>query len=160
MKFFKFRANKILIGLFLLIYLTGYAAAALLTNVKVDYVYKVCPVFTVYVDDIDNNSAGVNKGIVNFIKHINKDTDIEDHEMIHAKQCYRTFYLSTIIAHFSQSWLAKCEAEAYSIQLTSIHSIKPYAMLIQESYSPDVPLEQIESYLRNYFEKKEHIINE
>lgn len=151
MKFFKLQANKILVISFLLIYLIGYAAVFLSPNVEVSYVYKVCPVFTIYVENIDNtNPAGINKGIFNFIRHIDRDSDVEDHELIHAKQCYRTFYLSTIYAYFNKTYLTKCEAEAYAPMINSEHGITPFAEMIRDCYGPDVPIEKIEGYLRNY----------
>lgn len=151
MKFFKFRANKILLGSFLLIYLIGYTAVICSANVDVAYVYKVCPVFNVYTTHfIADEESGSNKGIINVMRPEDRGTNVLDHELIHAKQCYRTFYLGTIIAYFSETYLAKCEAEAYAIEINSEFGVVEYAKLIQECYSPNVPVKKIEGYIRNY----------
>jgi hypothetical protein len=151
MKFFKFRANKILLGSFLLIYLIGYTAAICSPNVDVAYVYKVCPVFNIYTNNfIDDSEAGSNKGIFNIMRPEDRGTIVVEHELIHSKQCYRTFYLGTIFAFLNKSYLAKCEAEAYSIEINSEAQIFTYAKMIQECYSPNIPTKIIEGYIRNY----------
>jgi hypothetical protein len=150
MEFFKFRANKILLGSFLLIYLIGYTAAICSANIDVVYVYKVCPVFNVYTTHFIDDETGSNKGIINVIRPEDRDTNVVKHELIHAKQCYRTFYLGTIFAYFNKSYLAKCEAEAYSIEINNEFGVVEYAKLIQDCYAPNVPIEKIEGYIRNY----------
>lgn len=136
--------------IFVFIYLVGYLGVITSENVEVDYVYKVCPVFTLYSKDLlDKENAGCNKGIINIL--YNKDIIVKKHELVHAKQFYRTFSFGWIFSYFNENNAAKFESEAYASQINNVNSIPIYAEMIKSEYAPTISIRIIEMYLRNYF---------
>jgi hypothetical protein len=159
MKFYQFR--KRFIVPFILIYAIGYSMAFLSTNVEVDYVFKVCPVFTIYTDKfIDDKFAGINKGIYNIIRPENRYGTVKIHEMKHGEQAYRTGFMNLFRALYDKKYLAKLEAEAYATEIENKKQIPMFASMIKELYAPNVSLETIDGYIRNYFIQIEHNIND
>jgi len=134
---------------FIFIFLFGYISAALFKNVDVNHVYGILPVYTIYTEKfLDKETVGTNKGILNIMKF--KDKEVLAHELIHSKQAYRTLYLTFILSRYSESYRAKCEAEAYALIITSEIAVPIFAKMIQEEYAPSISIEKIEGYIRNY----------
>lgn len=137
----------------------AYSLAALLKNVEVYHVYKILPAFFWYTDYVlETHQEATTRGMLviirkDLIEHEIKQ-EVVDHELVHVKQYYRTFFASPYITHFSQDYLAKIEAEAYALALDKEEEVIIFSLMIQECYTPDVPLERIEEYLRFYWQKK------
>lgn len=148
MKWYKIR-KRYVVALILFFY-SGIFPAAVSPNIEVDFVYKICPVYTVYSNMFLEGFEGVNKGFINFIPPYNKGTTVKIHEMTHSKQAYRSCFLSPVLCSFSEDYLAKSEAEAYASEFTNPAFINMYATLIHDLYTPSIPIKTIENYIREF----------
>lgn len=93
----------------------------------IKFVYGIFPVFITYTDDGIKEGAGAfckNYGWYVFIKIRPKyisDPGILKHELEHAKQTWRWFFLFNlvhpILYRFSDTYRLKCEIKAYKKQL-------------------------------------------
>lgn len=138
---------------FLIIFFYGGIITTVSPNIEVDFVYKICPVYTIYTNKFLGDHEGVNKGFINLISPKNKNTTVKIHEMTHAKQNYRTCFLIFIFSAFNESYLAQAEAEAYASEFTNPDFILMYANLIHHKYTPNVPIKTIEGYLKKYLKE-------
>lgn len=157
MKIWGLRKRFLVLPMLFLLY--GYSMAALSKNVEVYHVYGILPAFFWYTDYglSPNQEASENGILVKMRKYLLEDDlrqHIIDHELVHVKQYYRTFFTSSYRVLFSQEYLAKLEAEAYAIALDKEEEVIIFSEMIQECYTPDVPLEKIEEYLRFYLNKR------
>lgn len=84
----------------------------------IKFVYKIFPVLISYTDKDLNGFAGKAYGPYIRIKnHYKKDEGLLQHELVHAKQFYRTFMIHGILYYFISSYRLKSEIEAYQVQL-------------------------------------------
>ena len=132
-----------------------YAASFYYPNIEVRHVYNVCPVFIVYTDSFvgDGNSGTCRGPIILIRPEYKDDLLVETHEVVHAKQSYRTFFLGWIKCFYDQEYLAKVEAEAYAIEITDYTQISTYAKMIQNEYAPETDVRIIEDYLYRYWDE-------
>lgn len=137
----------------ILIFLSLFLITSISSNGEIHFVYGVCPVFVFYNDSfLDEDQGGVAKGLLVFIKQEYRDCNIVlQHELIHARQSYRTYFLDWILVYLSDSHFAKREAEAYALELTNEDQIGGMARFIKEEYNLNVSNEKIEKYLKNYY---------
>jgi len=138
------------------ILLSSYIIAALSSEVEVHYIYKVLPVFVIYVNDLNGDRIGIPKGPVVLICKNNRDSKIVlTHELIHAKQCYRYIFYYWIPMLFSDNMLTKMEAEAYASQITSEEQIPLWATFIKDEYKSSLTEKEIEYYIAYYWKKQQ-----
>lgn len=139
----------------IIVLLCMYAASFYYPNIEVRHVYSVCPVFIIYTDQfVGEGNSGTSRGPLILIRPEYKDDFLlENHELVHSKQSYRSFFLGWIRAVFDRDYLAKLEAEAYAIELTDHNQIGIYARMIQEEYSPNSDLQLIKEYLYQYWDE-------
>jgi hypothetical protein len=132
-----------------------YILSIISPNVEVHHVYNVCPSFVFYTNNIINKkSTGVTKGIFVIIKpNYKNDNIILTHELTHVKQTYRYCFFSWLICLFSDEYIAKMEAEAYTTQITRPEDIPIYTSIIHEEYTPNVDKKIIEGYIKKYYFK-------
>jgi hypothetical protein len=147
-----FRVRKIFYIPLLTIFLSLYIITGLAPNGEIHYVYGVCPVFVFYTDNwLEENEGGKSKGLLVFIRKEFKEYDIVlRHELVHAKQSYRTYFFDWIFLALSDRHIAKREAEAYATEITCKTQIKPMAVFIKEEYYLNVDVETIEKYILLY----------
>ena len=152
----QFKVRKIFYLPILIVLIFGYTIAAFSSNVNVHYVYKILPVFVIYTDNINKNDEGTTKGPIIFIrKGSNKNNIVLNHELVHAKQCYRYGFFNWLPLLFSDHLLAKMEAEAYTTEISRMEDIPYWASFIKEEYKIDSLSEkQIEVYIRYYWNKQ------
>ena len=126
-----------------------YILAGISPLIDVKHVYKVCPAFIIYTDVyLDSGSCGAARGIIVLINPKSRDDQtVIDHELIHIQQSYRSLFTDWIFCWLDKEHLAKRECEAYAIQINNVDNIPIWAKMIQEEYSPNAPLENIEEYL-------------
>ncbi len=120
---------------------------------KVQYVYKILPVFIGSNADILNDgSAAIQRGIFIFIEPtLFNNEEIIQHELVHVKRYYRTISYSYWASLFSEKYLADVEAEAYVLKAKSPKDFDRLAQLIKTEYSPEVDKEYIISRLYLYW---------
>lgn len=142
----------------LLALLFGYCLAFYYPHIEVNHVYKVLPVFTIYTEKTLNlDQAGTCRGIIILIRPSCKDdTTVKIHELVHARQAYKSFFFYWLIAAVDDEYLAKIECEAYATEIVNSNQIPIIARLIQTEYTPNVRYDIIEDYLMEYY--KEPII--
>ena len=131
-----------------------YAATFYFPNMTVRHVYKVCPVFIIYSDfSLLDDQGATTRGLIVIIRPKYKnDLLTESHELIHAKQAYRTCFWGWIKAKFDHDYLARWEAEAYAIEITNYSQIDSMARMIKDEYSLDTDVNKIKEYLFEYWD--------
>lgn len=82
------------------------------------FVYKICPVIVMYVDEGVKGFAGYSYGpLVKIKKSYKDDVGLLEHELTHSRQFYR--YLGTWgLFYLSAKFRYKFEFEAYKVQLS------------------------------------------
>lgn len=137
----------------------AYVVAAFSKNVEVYYVYGVLPAFVWYTDSgLNDEQEAAEQGILilmrKYLLYHNDKQMILDHELVHVRQAYRTLFISCFATHFSEKYLAKIEAESYALGIDNEENVIIFRSLIKEFYTPNVPEEEIEQYLRYYWNKR------
>lgn len=139
----------------ILLFLFGYIISAFSKNIEVKYVYKICPAFVVYTDDLKPEVEGSTKGIICFIKKENRNNNsILKHELTHVKQEYRTGFQNWLMILFSDRSMIKMECEAYASETKNIDKIPMWANFIKNEYHTNMSEEEIKSYLLYYWKKQ------
>lgn len=161
--FFSLRARKRFYIPFILIFLMPYITAFISADVQVRHVYGICPVFIItnpivfnYVKEKNGNPdfLGGQMGILMIINSPISPVVLR-HELVHAKQFYRTFGLMIFLGSFD-IWRAKFECEAYVTEIDSIDQLPWYADFIKKNYHIDLDVKEVEKILNHYWAKKEH----
>ena len=118
--------------------------------VEAKHVYGIFPAFIIQTDAfLNEGDAGSARAFIVIIRPGYNDNETVEHELVHVKQAYRTFFTDWVLCWFSEEHLAKRECEAYATQMR-YSDIEYFVPLIQEEYSPNVPVETIESFFKIY----------
>lgn len=84
----------------------------------IKFVYGFLPAIVQYVDALPDGFAGrANAIYIKILLGYKEDRGILEHELVHVKQCYRTFFMHGLIYRLSKSYRLSSEAEAYATQL-------------------------------------------
>jgi len=139
----------------------AYIIAAVSPDVKATQVYGVLPVFILYTETEflygEGNAATCRGPVVVISNEYRDDEGAHKHELVHARQAYRTVLFHWLLCLLSENSLAKAEAEAYGRTDMVRETDAPiWAKLIQESYTPNVDLKHIEELLQHYW-RLEHV---
>jgi len=81
---------------------------------RIKFVYKILPSFIFEIDFDENVSFAILNTV--FIQKGSTDGELE-HELVHIKQMYRTFGISTVLYKLSQYYRLKYEVEAFKKQI-------------------------------------------
>lgn len=122
--------------------------------IRVQFVYGILPVLIGSNSDIlPKGTTAIQRGMFIFVEPslLNNDIII-NHEIIHAKQYYRTISVSYWWALISERHLADVEAEAYVTEANSPKDFNRLADLIKEEYAPSIDKEYITNRLQKYWE--------
>lgn len=139
----------------LLILLFGYFIALTSPNVEVQHIYKVLPVFTIYTEQtLTDDQEATCRGLLIIIRPESRDEpNVLKHELVHARQAYKSFFFSWVFAAIDEEILAKMECEAYASHIKA-DAIPYYAKMIQKEYAPNVPYKIIKNYLTYYVKQQ------
>lgn len=85
---------------------------------KIKNIFKYIPIPIIFTNfGMEKWQAGKSYGFFITVKPDYKyDAGLIEHELVHCKQHYRTFFLHGLMYQFSKSYREKCEIEAYSVQ--------------------------------------------
>ncbi|RLI62012.1 MAG: hypothetical protein DRO67_07515 [Candidatus Asgardarchaeum californiense] len=141
----------------LLVLMSSYMIAALLPNVEVYHVYKICPAFVIYTDNfLTPGQITTIRGMIVIIHpDIRSYKNVLEHELMHVKQAYRYCFQHWIPMLWSDSMLAHMEAEAYALHIANKESIPIYAKMLKEEYNFSASIEELEEYILYYW-KEQH----
>lgn len=145
----------------IVVIILSYLAAFTCPEVKLVHVYKILPAFVVYSDfSVPKIAGGVRRGPYVLIRPESKNSyALEQHELIHVEQGYRSFFTNWVGHFLSGRHRANLEAEAYAVQayhegIRNPEDLMFYAGVIHKYYYTGLTKEQIYHILLSYWPPK------